>query len=73
MFYVKVNRGIIQNLMTATSSFAANVVSFCEQLEEFWPFAFLLRGMGERLSHCCIRELTPLMELPSVKQVTPKV
>ncbi|KAF7277509.1 hypothetical protein GWI33_007016, partial [Rhynchophorus ferrugineus] len=24
--------------------------------------------MSQRLSHCCVRELLPLMDLPSVKQ-----
>ncbi|KAI4458912.1 putative dna polymerase theta [Holotrichia oblita] len=61
-------RGFVQNLMTSASSFAANVVNFCSELEEFWSFAYLLRGMSERLQHCCVKELLPLMDLPSVKQ-----
>lgn len=65
----QVDRGLVQNLMTASATFAANVVSFCEELEEFWAFAHLLKGMSQKLSHCCVRELIPLMELPSVKQV----
>ncbi|CAG9859361.1 unnamed protein product [Phyllotreta striolata] len=64
----QVNRGIVQNLMTSASTFSSNVVSFCEQLEELWAFAFLLRGMSQRLEHCCVKELLPLMDLPSVKQ-----
>lgn len=58
----------MQNLMTASATFASNVVHFCEQLEEFWAFSHLLKGMSQRLSHCCVRELLPLMELPAVKQ-----
>lgn len=54
--------------MTSSSSFASNVVNFCSELEEFWAFAYLLRGMTERLQHCCVREILPLMDLPSVKQ-----
>ncbi|XP_066259214.1 helicase POLQ-like [Euwallacea similis] len=64
----QVNRGIVQNLMTNSATFASNVVNFCEQLEEFWAFSHLLKGMSQRLSHCCIKELAPLMELPAVKQ-----
>lgn len=65
----QVDRGLVQNLMTAAATFAANVVSFCEELEEFWAFVHLLKGMSQKLSHCCVKELIPLMELPSVKQV----
>ncbi|CAH1954654.1 unnamed protein product [Acanthoscelides obtectus] len=64
----QISRGIVQNLMTISATFATNVVNFCEELEEFWPYAYLLRGMGQRLSHCCVRELLPLMDLPAVKQ-----
>lgn len=66
---LQINRGIVQNLMTNAASFASNVVNFCEELEEFWAFAYLLKGMSQRLEHCCCRELLPLMELPAVKQV----
>lgn len=65
----QVNRGIVQHLMTGAATFASNVVHFCEGLEEFWTFAHLLNGMCQRLSHCCVKELLPLMELPAVKQV----
>ncbi|KRT82826.1 hypothetical protein AMK59_4781 [Oryctes borbonicus] len=61
-------RGLVQNLMTSASAFASNVVNFCSELEEFWSFAYLLRGMTDRLQHCCAKELLPLMDLPSVKQ-----
>lgn len=64
----RVNRGHIQNLMIGAATFASNVVNFCEELDNFWAFAHLLRGMSQRLSHCCVRELVPLMELPAVKQ-----
>ncbi|CAG9822832.1 unnamed protein product [Phaedon cochleariae] len=64
----QINRGIVQNLMTSTATFASNVVNFCEELEEFWAYSHLLRGMNQRLSHCCVQELLPLMELPAVKQ-----
>ncbi|XP_050312719.1 helicase POLQ-like isoform X2 [Anthonomus grandis grandis] len=64
----QINRGIVQNLMTSSATFASNVVNFCEQLDEFWAFGHLLKGMSQRLSHCCIKELAPLMELPAVKQ-----
>ncbi|KAF5286028.1 hypothetical protein FQA39_LY16470 [Lamprigera yunnana] len=64
----QVSRGIVQNLMTNASTFATNVVMFCEQLDEFWAFVFLLKGMSQRLAHCCSKDLLPLMELPAVKQ-----
>ncbi|XP_017776106.1 PREDICTED: helicase POLQ-like [Nicrophorus vespilloides] len=63
-----INRGLIQNLMTSASTFASNVYHFCEEFEEFWAFSLLIKGMSERLSHCCVKELVPLMTLPSVKQ-----
>jgi POLQ-like helicase len=65
----QINRGIVQNLMTGSATFASNVVNFCEGLAEFWTFAHLIKGMSQRLSHCCVRELLPLMELPAVQQV----
>ncbi|KAH0813157.1 hypothetical protein GEV33_009636 [Tenebrio molitor] len=64
----QINRGIVQNLMTGSATFASNVVNFCEGLAEFWTFAHLIKGMSQRLSHCCVRELLPLMELPAVQQ-----
>uniref|UniRef100_A0A1Y1LMT2 Helicase POLQ-like n=1 Tax=Photinus pyralis TaxID=7054 RepID=A0A1Y1LMT2_PHOPY len=64
----QVNRGIVQNLMTNAATFSSNVVNFCEQLDELWAFVFLLKGMSQRLSHCCGRDILPLMELPAVKQ-----
>ncbi|KAK4883652.1 hypothetical protein RN001_006971 [Aquatica leii] len=68
----QVNRGIVQNLMTNAATFATNVVMFCEQLEELWAFVYLLKGMSQRLAHCCCKELLPLMELPAVKQARAK-
>ncbi|KAJ8958309.1 hypothetical protein NQ318_017455 [Aromia moschata] len=64
----QISRGIVQNLMMVSSTFASNVVNFCEELQEFWAYAYLLKGMSHRLAHCCIKELQPLMELPAVKQ-----
>lgn len=64
----EVNRGLIQNLMTSAASFASNVYHFCGEFDEFWAFSLLLKGMSDRLSHCCVKELIPLMKLPSVKQ-----
>ncbi|CAH0552619.1 unnamed protein product [Brassicogethes aeneus] len=64
----QINRGIVQNLMVSAATFSSNVVQFCEELEEFWSFSHLLKGMSTRLSHCCVKELIPLMELPAVKQ-----
>ncbi|KAJ8984879.1 hypothetical protein NQ317_002719 [Molorchus minor] len=64
----QISRGIVQNLMMISATFASNVVNFCEQLEEFWAYAYLLKGMSQRLAHCCVKELQQLMELPAVKQ-----
>ncbi|XP_076295876.1 helicase POLQ-like [Lasioglossum baleicum] len=63
----QVDRGIIQNLLTAVSSFASSVVRFCEELDEFWAFRDLLGTFSKRLSYCCPLELEVLMELPLVK------
>ena len=54
--------------MTAAVTFTSNVIYFCMELEKFWMFAHLLKGIGEKLQHCCVKELLPLMQLPSVKQ-----
>ncbi|XP_068082921.1 helicase POLQ-like [Anabrus simplex] len=64
----QVPRGTVQNLMTSASSFAACVMRFCEELQEFWAFKDLLTNFCQRLSHCCTAELLPLMELPAVKR-----
>ncbi|XP_076646413.1 mutagen-sensitive 301 isoform X2 [Halictus rubicundus] len=63
----QVDRGIIQNLLTAVSSFASSVVRFCQELDEFWAFRDLLGTFSKRLSYCCPLELEVLMELPLVK------
>ncbi|XP_076249291.1 mutagen-sensitive 301 [Calliopsis andreniformis] len=63
----QVNRGIIQNLLTAVSSFAFSVVRFCQELDEFWAFRDLLNEFSKKLSYCCPAELEALMELPLVK------
>ncbi|XP_046598807.1 helicase POLQ-like isoform X2 [Neodiprion lecontei] len=63
----QVNRGIVQNLMNASASFASSVERFCAELDEFWAFRDLLHSFSKRLSHCCSVELEPLIELPSVK------
>jgi len=65
MFHV--NRGVVQNLMVATASYASSVLRFCEELEEFWGCKVLLAEMVKRLSSCCSVELLPLMDLPCVK------
>ncbi|CAG2061041.1 unnamed protein product [Timema podura] len=64
-----VTRGFVQNLMSSSAAFAACVMRFCEELEEFWAFKDLLVNFSQRLSHCCTQELLPLMELPAVKRV----
>nr|CAD7459173.1 unnamed protein product [Timema tahoe] len=63
-----VTRGFVQNLMSSSAAFAACVMRFCEELEEFWAFKDLLVNFSQRLSHCCTQELLPLMELPAVKR-----
>lgn len=63
----KVNRGLVQNLMSAAATQASSIFRFCEELEEFWAFKELLEKFSKRLSYCCTNELLPLMELPSVK------
>lgn len=55
--------------MTQAATFASSVVCFCEELEEFWAFTYLLKGISQRMAHCCCKELSPLMELPAVKEV----
>ncbi|CAL7945074.1 unnamed protein product [Xylocopa violacea] len=63
----QVNRGIVQNLLSAVSSFAFSVIRFCQELEEFWSFRDLLNAFSKRLSYCCPLELEALMDLPLVK------
>lgn len=66
----RVNRGIVQNLVVASASYACGVLKFCEELDEFWAFQELLRVVNKRLSYCCTVELIPLMDLPCVKLVS---
>lgn len=63
----EVNRGIVQNLLNAVSSFSYSVVKFCQELDEFWAFRDLLQTFSKKLSYCCPVELETLMELPTVK------
>ncbi|XP_076767042.1 mutagen-sensitive 301 [Xylocopa sonorina] len=63
----QVNRGIVQNLLSAVSSFAFSVIRFCQELEEFWSFRDLFNAFSKRLSYCCPLELEALMDLPLVK------
>ncbi|XP_034193308.2 mutagen-sensitive 301 [Osmia lignaria lignaria] len=63
----QVNRGVVQNLLNAVSSFAFSVVRFCQELNEFWAFQDLLNTFSKKLSYCCPSELEALMDLPSVK------
>lgn len=65
-----VNRGIVQNLITASAAYASGVVKFSEELPDFWAFKELLTALTKRLSYCCTFELIPLMELPCVKLVS---
>lgn len=62
-----ISRGIVQNLLTAVSSFAFSVIRFCQELDEFWAFKDLLNVFSKKLSYCCPLELEALMDLPLVK------
>lgn len=64
-----VNRGVVQNLITASAAYASSILKFCEVFDEFWSFKELLGVMTKRLSYCCSVELIPLMDLPAVKLV----
>lgn len=68
----KVNRGIVQQLMTSAASFAVNIRHFCENFNEFHCFVSLIDDLSARLAHCCTPELLPLMELPAVKKARAK-
>lgn len=63
----EVSRGLVQQLMTSSATFASSIVHFCEELDEFWPFADIFKSMTTRLHHCASKELLPLMDLPNVK------
>ncbi|XP_012145725.2 mutagen-sensitive 301 isoform X2 [Megachile rotundata] len=63
----QVNRGTVQNLLSAVSTFAFSVVRFCQELDEFWAFKDLLDAFSKKLSYCCPLELEALMDLPLVK------
>lgn len=55
--------------MTSSSTFANNVLRFCDEMEEMWTFKSLLQDFAPRLAHCCSAELLPLLDLPAVKKV----
>lgn len=62
-----VNRGLVQNLVSLSASYAVSVSKFCQEIAEFWAFEAVLSVITKRLRHCCTQELIPLMELPSVR------
>lgn len=62
-----VNRGLVQNLVSLSASYAVSVSKFCQEIKEFWAFEAVLSVISSRLRHCCTSELIPLMELPSVR------
>lgn len=62
-----VNRGLLQNLVSLSASYAVSVSKFCQEIKEFWAFDAVLNVITSRLRHCCTAELIPLMELPSVR------
>lgn len=62
-----VNRGLVQNLVSLSASYAVSVSKFCQEITEFWAFEAVLNVISSRLRHCCKAELVPLMELPSVR------
>lgn len=62
-----VNRGLVQNLMSLSASYAFSVSKFCQEIKEFWAFDAILDVICKRLRYCCSAELVPLMELPAVR------
>ncbi|XP_063873211.1 helicase POLQ-like isoform X2 [Scylla paramamosain] len=61
-------RGELQQLLNATTSFACCVSHFCAELEQLWAFRDLLVNITQMLSGCCTAELMPLLDLPGVKK-----
>ncbi|CAG4983487.1 unnamed protein product [Colias eurytheme] len=65
-----VSRGLVQSVMTSSSSLASSAARLCECLsvEPFWQFHALFHELGLRLRNCAVPELEQLMELPAVKK-----
>lgn len=64
----QVRCGTVQNLLANSVSFAAGILHFSQELEEFWPYQQILPNFVQQMSYCVTMELIPLMELPSVKK-----
>jgi len=39
------SRGEVQNLMNSASSFAASVLQFCKEIQEFWAYQVLVYAL----------------------------
>ncbi len=65
----EIDRGLIQQIIQSTATFTSGVLHFCEYLDEFWTYKLLLEDFTKRLQfNCSPMELTPLLDLDTVKQ-----
>jgi POLQ-like helicase len=62
------DRGFIQTIIQSSATFSNNVLHFCQNLDEFWPYRHLLYELFKQLQYNCSQtELIPLLELENVK------
>ncbi|XP_045459914.1 helicase POLQ-like [Melitaea cinxia] len=62
-----VSRGVLQGVMSSSSSQAASAARLCDELS-LWSFRALLEPLAARLQHCAAPALEGLLALPAVRK-----
>ncbi len=69
----QLDRGFVQQITHSAASFTCGVLHFCEQLDEFWPYKYLLGDFTKRLQYNCSSiEIAPLLEIDCVRMARAK-
>lgn len=65
-----IERGILQQLISQSTSAASAIVRLCEEMDEFWCYKSLFERIHHKIDRCGTVELEALLELPAVKIVS---
>jgi POLQ-like helicase len=61
-------RGTLFSILNQTASSANSLQRFVQEIgNQFWSLVKLLPDVCNALTHCCVPELLPLMELPGIR------